>query len=77
MMPTLAYLLGIDETEYSRMVMGRNLLSNSPGVAILSDRSIVGNKEDGSHLAQAQETSDLLIRGNYFASKHSDMLGQN
>lgn len=77
MMPTLAYLLGIDETKYSRMVMGRNLFSNNPGAAILSDGSIVGNKEDGSHLARALETSDLVMRGNYFAREYSNMLGQN
>jgi len=77
MMPTLAYLLGIDKTEYSRLVMGRNLFSDSPGAAILSDGSVVGNKEDGSHLVQALETSDLIIRGDYFAMEHSSLLGQN
>lgn len=66
MMPTLAYLLGIDGAEYSNEVMGRNLFAPTPGAALLSDGSLVGNRDSEDHLAQAHRISDLIIRGNYF-----------
>ena len=66
MMPTLAYLLGIDETRYFNEVMGRNLFSPAQGAALLSDGSLVGNRDLENHLGQAPRISDLIIRGNYF-----------
>ncbi|MDP4110085.1 MAG: LTA synthase family protein, partial [Bacillota bacterium] len=66
MMPTLAYLLGIDENKYETAVMGRNLFSSAPGTAVLSDGAILGEADDTEHLKEAQKVSDIIIKGDYF-----------
>lgn len=66
MMPTLAYLLGIDMGKWANGVMGRNLLGNTPGLAILPDGTVKGEVDDESHVANAQNIADMIIKGNYF-----------
>jgi len=69
MMPTLAYLLGMEKGEYDKGLMGRNLFGNSPGTTILANGDIVGDVDDEEHLIKGQEVADLIIRGNYFNLK--------
>jgi len=69
MMPTLAYLLGIDEKKYFSSVMGRNLLGSASGTVVLPTGKILGKADDETHLMQAQSAADMIIRGNYFNSK--------
>jgi lipoteichoic acid synthase len=66
MMPTLVYLLGIDEGEYSTGIMGRNLFGHYAGAAVLSDGRIIGQPDNEEHLRKAQGIADIIIRGNYF-----------
>lgn len=66
MMPTLAYLMGIDRADYTSGVMGRNLLGNNSGEAILPAGNIIGKVEDKEQLTEAEDIANLIIRGNYF-----------
>lgn len=66
MMPTLAYLLGIEKEKILPGVMGRNLFGKSPGTVILPNDKIIGEDKDKEHLTNASTVSDLIIRGNYF-----------
>ncbi|MEL4106620.1 LTA synthase family protein [Oscillospiraceae bacterium WX1] len=63
MLPTLAFLLGLDENDYSKNFMGRNLFGGYDGTVILSDGTILGNPDDAQHLKDAQEVADKLILG--------------
>jgi len=68
-MPTLAYLLGIDESRYENTVMGRNLLGASSGSGILASGDILKGTDDADHLLQAYGLADQYIRGNYCKTK--------
>jgi phosphoglycerol transferase MdoB-like AlkP superfamily enzyme len=68
MMPTLAYMLGIDEDEYASNVMGRNLFNMDGGSPILSTGEIVGAASNETHLLEALEISNMIIKGNYFGN---------
>ncbi|MFA7078231.1 MAG: LTA synthase family protein [Syntrophomonas sp.] len=69
MMPTVAYLLGIERGEYATGVMGRNLLGNGAGGVLLPDGNLIGRIEDEDHIRESQDIADILIRGNYFNVK--------
>lgn len=66
MMPTLLYLLGIDENEYSKSIMGKNLFSNSTNFVLLPSGNILGKSQDNSYHYDANVIADLIIKGNYF-----------
>lgn len=66
-MPTLCFLLGIDEKNYSNSVMGRNLFGEKDSAAVLlRSGEIIGNPNAQPHLPQAHDIAQLIIRGNYF-----------
>jgi lipoteichoic acid synthase len=70
--PTLAGLLGIDESLYSSSAMGRNLLNTNKSFAVLDDRSYIGkfnNAMEKQHALDGIDVADLIIRSNYFGSK--------
>ena len=68
MMPTLLYLLGIDQSEYAHTVMGRNLFNNHTGSSMYSTGEII--YADGvKQLEKALYISDITIRSNYY-KKH-------
>lgn len=68
-MPTLAYLLGINEERYSDTVFGRNLLNTKKDFAVLANRQYMGESENSTdfenHL-NGIDIADLAIRKNYF-----------
>ncbi|WP_291300639.1 hypothetical protein [Desulfosporosinus sp. BICA1-9] len=41
-MPTIAYLMGVNEDRYNNTVMGRNLLNTKKEFAVLSSRLFMG-----------------------------------
>lgn len=68
-LPTLAYVIGIDEQRYSNTAMGRNLLKTEKNFAVLSDKKYVGNVTYGysiKHAVQGLDIADLIIKSNYF-----------
>lgn len=69
LMPTLSYLIGIDEDKISRSAMGRNLLKTNKSFAVMSNRTLIGEKredKDGEHDIVGLDIADTIIRSNYF-----------
>lgn len=71
-LPTVAYLMGIDEDKYSDTAIGRNLLKTGEDFAVLSDKTYMGDTSDSrakDNAVKGIDISDLIIRGNYFSFK--------
>ncbi len=66
MMPTLAFLMGIETEKYACSVMGRNLFGKYSGSAILSTGEVLPGVDNGEHLRKGLEIADLYVRGNYY-----------
>jgi lipoteichoic acid synthase len=68
-LPTLAYVIGIDEQRYSNTAMGRNLLKTENNFAVLSDKKYVGAVTCANiikHAVHGLDIADLIIKNNYF-----------
>lgn len=68
-MPTVAYLMGIDDKEYERTAMGRNLLKTQKDFAVLANQTYVGESVDQNEKDQAIKgigLADKIIRSNYY-----------
>ncbi|MGG5462928.1 LTA synthase family protein [Clostridium sp. B9] len=70
-MPTLLYLLGIDNSVYENTALGRNLLNTNRSYAVLTDRTVKGDLTDKEKeiVGNALDLSDKMIRANYFKGK--------
>jgi lipoteichoic acid synthase len=72
LMPTISYLMGIDESKYADTTMGRNLLKTNKNFAVLADGKYVGtaasSKEKNSSI-QGLEIANKIIESNYFKNK--------
>ncbi len=69
-MPTLLYLLGVDDRAWADTAMGRNLLRTARDFAVRPDGTVVGRDAAAPFARAAAEglaVADLAIRGNYFA----------
>jgi phosphoglycerol transferase MdoB-like AlkP superfamily enzyme len=69
-MPTLLYLLGVDEGIVAGTAMGRNLLKTGRDFAVLANGTVVGrdaNAPFSKAAVRGLAIADLAIRGNYFA----------
>ncbi|WP_032120878.1 LTA synthase family protein [Clostridium amazonitimonense] len=67
--PTLAYLFGANEEDFTTSIMGRNLLNTNKDFVILSDRTYLGKESspnEKEEMLKSIELSDKLIRANYF-----------
>ncbi|PRR83201.1 LTA synthase family protein [Clostridium vincentii] len=68
-MPTMLYMLGIDNSEYENTVLGRNLLNTAKSYAITTNGTIKGENltsEDNKQLGNILQLSDKMIRSDYF-----------
>ena len=68
-MPTVAYLMGINEDSYNNTVFGRNLLNTNKDFAVLANKQYVGeaaNNEELQLQIKGIDLADLIIRKNYF-----------
>ena len=72
-LPTTAYLLGIDKSKYENTSMGRNLLNTEKSYAILNDGTIIGkenlSQQDIDHISKSFDIADQIIQTNYFDQK--------
>jgi len=67
-LPTVAYLMGIEKEKYAHSALGRNLLTTQRDYAVLADGTFVGeSKEYEEHARKGLNLSDLIIQSNYFA----------
>jgi lipoteichoic acid synthase len=68
-MPTLLYLLGVDEKTYAGTVMGRNLLKTRRDFAVLPNGVVVGRDRNGAIASDAVRglaIAQLIHRTDYF-----------
>lgn len=68
-MPTVAYLMGVNEKKYINTALGRNLLKTNKSFAVLSNGVYIGkssNEEDKKRAIEGLNISDKLLRSNYF-----------
>lgn len=72
-LPTTAYLIGLDKNKYENTTMGRNLLNTEKSYAILNDYRIIGKEnlssEDIDHINKSFDIADLILETNYFDRK--------
>ena len=68
-MPTMLYMLGIDNSKYQNTVLGRNLLNTDKSYAVITNGTIKGENltsEDNKQLGNILQLSDKMIRSDYF-----------
>lgn len=68
-MPTLLYLLGVENEKYINTALGRNLLNTNKSFAALTNLDVVGDKlteEEKEMYKNIMLLSDKMIRSNYF-----------
>lgn len=71
-MPTLLYLLGVDNDKYINTALGRNLLNTNKSFAVLTNLDVVGENltdEEKELYKNIVELSDKMIRSNYLSKK--------
>ena len=73
-MPTLLYLLGVDNKVYEDTALGRNLLNTNRSYAVLTDKTVKGDLTDKEKeiVVNSLDLSDKMIRANYFKGKVPD-----
>ncbi|RXM73347.1 LTA synthase family protein [Clostridium tetani] len=68
-LPTVAYLMGVDKKEYINTSMGRNLLNTNKNFVVLSNGVFIGDYEtenEKKKLVEGLNISDIMLRSNYF-----------
>lgn len=71
-LPTVAYLMGIEEQAHSNTAMGRNLLNTGKDFAVLADNQFVGRAASEQEQLQAVsgwELADKIICSSYFGKR--------
>lgn len=69
LMPTLAYLMGVNKEDYEQTAMGRNLLNTNKNFAVLANGKYIGDKTSDKEELEAingLDIADKLLRSNYF-----------
>ena len=72
-MPTLAYLMGVDESKYINTALGRNLLKTNKSFAVMTNRSVRGtlSEEEKEFYINSLELSDKMIKSDYFENYYN------
>ena len=66
-LPTVAYLMGIEKEKYHETAMGRNLLNTKRAFSILGDGTFIGSDEkEKAHAIQGIDIADTIIQTRYF-----------
>lgn len=71
-LPTVAYLMGVDESEFGGFAMGRNLLNTRKSFAILNDGEFIASHNDErekKHALKGIEVADKVLRSNFYKEK--------
>ncbi|WP_156626312.1 sulfatase-like hydrolase/transferase [Clostridium tertium] len=73
-MPTLLYLLGVENEKYINTAIGRNLLNTNKSFAALTNLDVVGDnltEEEKEMYKNIMLLSDKMIRSNYFENENN------
>lgn len=73
MLPTILYLLGVEEDLYTDKVMGSNLFREGEGSVVMATGEVLGDPKDYDHLFNAPYVSNLIITGDYFRAAEKDV----
>jgi lipoteichoic acid synthase len=65
-LPTISYLMGVDEAKYIDTAMGRNLLKTNKSFAALSPWKYVGSEKDKASAIEGITIADKIITSDYF-----------
>ena len=68
-LPTISYLMGVDQKNYESTAMGRNLLKTAKNFAVLRTKQVIIDKPDPKQELVAQKgltKADMIIRSDYF-----------
>ncbi|NFI02808.1 LTA synthase family protein [Clostridium botulinum] len=70
-LPTICYLLGIDNDSYRNSTMGRILVNTNRNAITIKGNHIIGNVKpsDEEHVSKAYEIGEKIIKTNYFNHK--------
>ncbi|MGN2337200.1 LTA synthase family protein [Clostridium cagae] len=70
-LPTICYLLGIDDDSYRNSTMGRILVNTNRNAITIKGNHIIGNVKpsDEEHVSKAYEIGEKIIKTNYFNHK--------
>ena len=71
-MPTLLYLLGVENEKYINTALGRNLLNTNKSFAALTNLDVIGDnltEEEKEMYKNIMLLSDKMIRSNYFGNE--------
>ncbi len=70
-LPTICYLLGIDDDSYRSSTMGRILVNTNRNAITIKGNHIIGNVKpsDEEHVSKAYEIGEKIIKTNYFNHK--------
>jgi phosphoglycerol transferase MdoB-like AlkP superfamily enzyme len=74
-MPTVAYMMGIDEKEFQNTAMGRILVKTKKDFAVLNDYTYIGieaSKNDKKIALKGIDIADKIISSNYFKALYSN-----
>ncbi|MFA9398511.1 MAG: LTA synthase family protein [Clostridiaceae bacterium] len=69
LLPTLCYILGIDDDYYKNSAMGRNLLNTNENFAILNNGTYIGDADSEEEITKKQNSlklADKIIKSDYF-----------
>jgi phosphoglycerol transferase MdoB-like AlkP superfamily enzyme len=69
LMPTLAYVMGVNKEDYEQTAMGRNLLNTNKNFAVLANGKYIGDKKSDKEEQESingLDIADKLLRSNYF-----------
>lgn len=72
-LPTISYLMGMDEDKYMNTSLGRNLLNTNSDYVVLTNRSYRGtdiSDDEKKKTIDVLNTSNLMIKANYFKGKY-------
>ncbi len=68
-LPTISYLMGIDENKYINTALGRNLLNTNLDYTVLTDKTYRGKEisnEEKKNYIDVIRISNNMIKANYF-----------
>lgn len=70
-LPTICYLLGVDDNLYRDSTMGRILVNTNRDAITIKGNHIIGNVKppDEEHVSKAYEIGEKIIKTNYFNHK--------
>jgi len=71
-LPTVSYLMGVDEEYIAHTAMGRNLLKTNKDFVVLASGQYIGDHSDEAlveHAKKGLDIADKILRSNYFKGR--------